>query len=73
MADQTLARPFQFHMPGGQFRHGVQFPSGRVFIDGGEEAEAAPVYGISLGDALERLPSSGIVLWPEDVARFAEE
>ncbi|MFJ4627204.1 hypothetical protein [Streptomyces sp. NPDC088847] len=63
-----LARPFQLHLPGNVVRHGTQFPSGRVFVDAADDDSEGPVYGISLGAALERFPR-GVVLWPEDVAR----
>ncbi|MGX1514050.1 hypothetical protein [Streptomyces collinus] len=69
--NDTLARPFQLHMPGGRILHGAEFPSGRVFVDGGEDQDP-PVYAVSLGAALEGFPG-GVALWPEDLGRLPEE
>ncbi|WP_328638351.1 hypothetical protein [Streptomyces canus] len=69
MADRTLSRPFQLHLPGGRVLHGAQFPSGRAFVDGSEDEQEFPVYGISLGAVLERFPGV-VALWPDDLARL---
>lgn len=67
MADQTLARPFQLHLPEGEVLHGAQFPGERVFVDSPDDGRG-PLYAISLGAALEAFPG-GVVLWAEDLAR----
>ncbi|MGJ3558812.1 hypothetical protein ACR6C2_07485 [Streptomyces sp. INA 01156] len=71
MADQTLSRPFQLHLPDERVMHGAEFPSGRVFIDGPDDDRPASIYAISLDAALESFPGA-VMVWPEDIARLAD-